>query len=171
MNYNVAIPPNTPCPLCFDPLSEDVVSHQGNGALHPAHKQCIREWVVINPTCPSCRVPVNASSLGDEPKYEQIKIIGAIFLSCCIIGAYVGHETVNALLGHPIGRMRQFVDLTMYLGVITGFIAGIFLSACPSNENREKISAGLGLIVCSALSASYLWLRLHPNPYHQEHFS
>lgn len=52
------------CSICFSPLSENIVSHQGeNGEKHPFHSECIKKWVIKKPICPICRVTVDPKSL------------------------------------------------------------------------------------------------------------
>lgn len=56
------VPNGTSCPICF---GEEVNSETGyfvvhdGGDAHPIHKKCVKRWIKDNPTCPSCRIPIN----------------------------------------------------------------------------------------------------------------
>ena len=79
--YNVTSVDN--CPICFDPMngSAPAVAHHNKGHLHPIHRDCIKKCVeqsVTDPVCPSCRVPVDVTSLYSwkergGTKFNQIK--------------------------------------------------------------------------------------------------
>ncbi|CAK4084092.1 unnamed protein product [Aphanomyces euteiches] len=55
------------CPVCFEPLCEDIQRLAPLPCKHPVHRSCMDEWDVIckmqnqNPTtCPTCRAPVSS---------------------------------------------------------------------------------------------------------------
>jgi hypothetical protein len=52
------------CPICVSEGNpKDYVVHSGIGSLHPAHKECLIPWILKHNSCPSCRMPVDPSSL------------------------------------------------------------------------------------------------------------
>ena len=60
---------NTPCGVCLGTLSETNptwVRHAGkDGKKHPLHQTCLKNAVknALNPSCPSCKVKLDLSSL------------------------------------------------------------------------------------------------------------
>ena len=52
--------PDEICVVCRDSLMEDEIWGHG---VHRFHGRCIKEWVNIESTCPTCRTTVDAAAL------------------------------------------------------------------------------------------------------------
>jgi Ring finger domain len=50
------------CAICLDPIVHDDDTRTNLRCGHAYHTACIRAWVAIAPSCPSCRAPVIATS-------------------------------------------------------------------------------------------------------------
>jgi len=50
-NYNS----NDTCPICLEPLSDEVFSHKQNNIYHDFHKACVDQWFNAHGNCPTCR--------------------------------------------------------------------------------------------------------------------
>lgn len=55
--YLVSNPSADPCGICHGSLDDEtpVVEHEGQGHLHPLHRDCMQLWDVTPLTCPLCR--------------------------------------------------------------------------------------------------------------------
>ncbi len=54
------------CPICYESMDngKEVIAHDGDaGEKHPWHSECIKAWMQINPTCPSCTIPLKTTNM------------------------------------------------------------------------------------------------------------
>lgn len=113
--------PAASCPLCLDFFYESthpVVAHQGEGFKHPIHLECVKEWLLKNPSCPSCRCPIQIDSteflsqrtfIVDQRRlsYKSCKIAFTILFGSALglsSGAYLSQFTsYGMILGEALG--------------------------------------------------------------------
>lgn len=75
------------CTVCRDDFKpgDDVISHTGDGDLHPIHRSCAKAWAEEQPTCPTCREPIDINSLFSLQ--EKVKLVGKEVLTGIAWGA------------------------------------------------------------------------------------
>ncbi len=63
------------CPVCIEPIieGESTYTHPDGGEKHPFHRSCILPWIVINSSCPTCRVHLSRTSI--YSRYDRINIV------------------------------------------------------------------------------------------------
>lgn len=114
VNFHPAAPsPENDCPICFEPLSKKVVTHEGYGEKHPIHKKCIKKWVKENasngiiPTCPICRANIDVEDPFAKKALTPISTDYPKAASC------VGHRRAHHV--HRAARLKFYVITPYYL--------------------------------------------------------
>lgn len=101
-NKATAYDPTNTCSICLQPLGKTgVIAHNGGKEgeqLHQIHEQCIKVWLKIHPSCPSCRVAVNTKSLLSlkERAISAIKNSPYLSIAAAII---IGESTIIGASG------------------------------------------------------------------------
>lgn len=76
------------CPICLDPLTGEISSHDQGGETHPMHEACLKQWLKNKAECPVCRAkpslespplngrvrPQTSSATGATPRAEAAEV-------------------------------------------------------------------------------------------------
>lgn len=139
--------PELSCGVCREPLIQDVVIHNNDdGEKHPFHKNCVREWMKIDPTCPVCRVNIDPSSIFSwqdkvtsvwnrckNYKRPTAEILGGIGMGI-VMGALGTIQHTEDGLGRPV----LVIKLTkLALTLIPSTFAGITAASLVRIQNAE----------------------------------
>ena len=76
-------PTSDDCLICRKSLDKEAVAH-GMQDFHKMCKKCAKTWLLINPICPGCKIPVtNVSSLlsWEEKLFTWLKNTGSSIYS------------------------------------------------------------------------------------------
>ncbi|MEI6243061.1 MAG: RING finger domain-containing protein [Chlamydiota bacterium] len=136
--------PKDLCVICHDTLEgSEVIAHNGpNGAKHPMHKACMREWLKVRPSCPFCQERVNIRSFFSW-KERAIIIIKAATLPALAIGSIILMETEGGI--DLVTGSRQGV-IKGILGAAIGGLAGISIGSFDGIGKGVMQGVGGGLL-------------------------
>jgi|GEM_PF-2738117 len=126
------------CPICLDKDSStnpDTIIHTEDGYKHPLHKTCMRAWLQVHDTCPTCRTQIDKRPFlsWQERTIYEIKCVARDILN----GAKVA---CNGAIGATIGGIAG--------SALWGALGGVALTGAPIPIGRSEASAaGFGFFV------------------------
>ncbi|MCE5295352.1 MAG: hypothetical protein LLF94_12180 [Chlamydiales bacterium] len=142
-SYNIV--GDADCVICRDPLHGTVMAHDKK---HPVHEACIKQWLIVQRSCPVCRQDIDIRSLFSWRKLlsheiqDVPRVAGGIAGICALFGSlfmqvpderpFTWTKTIGCLLAGPeiIRRccqhitpgQREFLNI-YHLGVRIGVIS------------------------------------------------
>lgn len=145
-DYLLPLPADKECAICQDIGDERTyVMHQNGGNEHPLHFECVKQWLLLNQTCPVCRVPISndLSTIGD-----RIKILAKEAGNNARIGAesaegplIFGAATAALIAAVELSGVRGAKDILAIAGANFGIAAlyfGAMLGTKGSLDNLGK---------------------------------
>jgi len=171
------------CGICFDNLNngQEVVAHTGeHGNKHPAHRNCIEQWLRTQPICPFCfvgitppppplkdRIIKELELMGrDARSGAEVGLVAAlsalITVSAVSAGAALGKATeleaiVSATLALAELEARGGVEIaTRAVGIVTrvvGITVGAGALAAGAGIGAVTVAKAVGAVGVAALVA------------------
>ncbi|SCA64146.1 hypothetical protein SCG7086_CG_00040 [Chlamydiales bacterium SCGC AG-110-P3] len=164
---SVGVIPEERCVICHEDLSNDgseVVDHSdphGEVNIHPIHKKCIRKWVAVRPTCPTCRGSVKLKSLWswNELVTHEVQIVAQDALSGAVAGAMLSEgravramNVINTELALPAiftTLARRLITSEFQTATAIRMIGGLTIAGVASTLSTP-VAIGLGGITGAA---------------------
>ena len=50
------------CPICLSPISVGDTVQSMRNCVHAFHSNCVRQWIIKHPSCPTCRSPIETTT-------------------------------------------------------------------------------------------------------------
>ena len=129
----VLSPSNRENPMCiichgdFDLSShEEQWNHVGGEGHDPFHKNCLREWVLVRPTCPYEMTPINPYSLVSRTEMFFKKTRPAfVNLACAVFLGAAGGASAAAVTDTGLMADAAVVGGVIAGGVATSAVVGV----------------------------------------------
>jgi len=84
---------------------QNILGHEDGGDKHPVHEKCLKQWLKIFPSCPTCGTYVNINSVYSikDRVIDEIKISLLGTIEGFAVGTVIG--TLEAVLSGTYSRM------------------------------------------------------------------
>ena len=84
---------NDKCPICLDPLNDEIIVAHPGGEQHPLHRRCMLVWGREQSACPICRVDADIEALRQLTTLKE-RVIQHMHSACSSATPYLCTDSI-----------------------------------------------------------------------------